>query len=106
MKFTKLLIVLFGLSIILNSCGTFSEAGKILRHEKTASTDEFLVKKRAPLSLPPDFEKIPEPGEFEDKAKKRKGNIEEILKTDQSKSVSSQTKSSSLEESILKQIKK
>jgi hypothetical protein len=106
MKFTKLLIVLFGLSIILNSCGTFGEAGKILRNEKTASTDEFLVKKRAPLSLPPDFEKIPEPGEFEDKAKNRRGNIEEILKTDQSKSVSSQTKSSSLEESILKQIKK
>ena len=55
--FFYILIILF-----LNSCGGFSEAGKVLRNEKTKTTDEFLVKKREPLSQPPDMDKIPEPG--------------------------------------------
>ena len=33
-----------------------------LRNEKINSTDEFLVKKKDPLILPPDFDKIPTPG--------------------------------------------
>ena len=32
--------------ILLNSCGSLGEAGKILRNEKIKTTDEFLVKKR------------------------------------------------------------
>ena len=31
--------------IFLLSCGGFKEVGKVLRNEKTNSTDEFLVKK-------------------------------------------------------------
>ena len=37
-----LYILLF---LFLNSCGGLSEAGKVLRNEKTRTTDEFLVKK-------------------------------------------------------------
>ena len=48
--------------LILISCSSFKEAGKVLRNEKTNTTDEFLVKKREPLVLPPDFKEIPEPG--------------------------------------------
>ena len=50
----------FLLLILLNSCGGFSDVGKVLRNEKTRTTDEFLVKKE-PLSLPPDFKTLPEP---------------------------------------------
>ena len=35
---------------------------KGLRNEKVVTTDEFLVKKRNPLVLPPNFEDLPEPG--------------------------------------------
>ena len=49
------------LSII--SCSSFQDAGKVLRNEKIKSTDEFLVKKKDPLELPPDFDKLPKPGE-------------------------------------------
>ena len=46
--------------------------GKILRNEKINSTDEFLVKKKDPLILPPDFDKIPTPGAMSnDKDNKR-----------------------------------
>ena len=46
----------------LYSCGTMSEAGKVLRNEKIKTTDEFLVKKRQPLVLPPDYDTLPTPG--------------------------------------------
>ena len=48
--------------ILLNACGGLSDAGKVLRNEKVKTTDEFLVKKRKPLVLPPEFNEVPEPG--------------------------------------------
>ena len=57
-KINFLLIIL----ITLVSCGSVEEAGKVLRNEKIKTTDEFLVKKRKPLILPPDYNEIPEPG--------------------------------------------
>ena len=38
------------------------EAGQVLRNEKIKTNDEFLVKKKQPLILPPDYDKIPAPG--------------------------------------------
>ena len=58
-----LLIVL----TFLVSCGSLKEAGKVLRNEKTNTTDEFLVKKKQPLVLPPEFDKIPEPGSIKNR---------------------------------------
>ena len=100
MKKINLFIIL---SFILLSCGTFKEAGKMLRNEKTKTTDEFLVEKKQPLVLPPNYEEIPEPGSTkikendEDKIKKLlKASQEEIIKNE----------SSSTEDSILKKIRK
>ena len=53
--------------LTLASCSSLTEAGKVLRNEKTNTTDEFLVKKREPLVLPPDFKDIPEPGSIKKK---------------------------------------
>ena len=79
MKSAKFIILFFGLSIILNSCGTLEEAGKVLRNDKR-STDEFLIKKKGPLTQPPDFDKIPEPGSNKNQAGSEVSNIERILK--------------------------
>jgi hypothetical protein len=57
--------------LILNSCGGLKEAGKVLRNEKTKTTDEFFVKKKQPLVLPPDYDKIPEPGTLKRKKNRR-----------------------------------
>ena len=54
----NLKLILIGLFLI-NSCKGFSDAGKVLRNEKTRTTDEFLVKQ--PLVLPPDYNELPEP---------------------------------------------
>ena len=45
----------------LSSCSGFNEAGKILRNEKVSTNDEFLVRKKEPLILPPDYKKMPVP---------------------------------------------
>ena len=62
MKIIKTWSIFFIFNLTLISCSSLGEAGKILRNEKTASTDEFLIKKQQPLTQPPDFDKIPEPG--------------------------------------------
>ena len=84
-----------------------SDVSKVLRNEKINSTDEFLVKKKAPLTLPPDFSEIPAPGaqEEEEKKENEKNKIEEAFRIDKSKS-NKKIKAGSIEESILKRIDK
>ncbi len=89
----------------LNSCGGFSDAGKVLRNEKTKSTDEFLVKKRQPLTLPPEYSTLPEPESLKSSGKKNKKTIDQILEIPEEQSIKKK-RSSSLEESIINQIRK
>jgi hypothetical protein len=105
MKFKILIFSLLCL-LLLNNCSSFSEAGKVLRNEKVRTTDEFLIKKKEPLTQPPDFDTIPEPGSTENKAEKEENSIESILSSNASKSDNTNSSSSSTEESILNQIKK
>ncbi len=96
-----ILVILF----LLNGCGTLKEAGKVLRNEKTNTTDEFLVKKRNPLILPPNFEDVPEPGSISEKSLNEKEKIKKILNAPKAEE-SFNGKSSSVEDSILKRIRK
>ena len=106
MKLIKLLVLFFCLTIILNSCASFSEVGKVLRNEKTSTNDEFLIGKKKPLTQPPDYDIIPEPGSIKNQEASEQNSIKKILKTTQSKSNNSQTKPKSTEKSILNKIKK
>ncbi len=92
----------FLLLILLNSCGGFSDVGKVLRNEKTRTTDEFLVKKREPLSLPPDFKTLPEPNTKKNSSEE---TIDKIFKIPKDQS-SSKSKSTSVEQSIINEIRK
>ena len=105
MKF-KILIISLLFLLLLNNCSSFSEAGKVLRNEKVRTTDEFLIKKKEPLTQPPDFDTIPEPGSTENKAEKENNSIESILSLNTSEPSSASSTPSSTEESILNQIKK
>ena len=64
----------------LYSCGGLSDVGKVMRNEKVSSNDEFLVKKREPLILPPDYDTLPEPMSEESINKENDNNINKILK--------------------------
>tara|TARA_B100000795_G_C22724998_1_gene409051 strand:+ start:525 stop:842 length:318 start_codon:yes stop_codon:yes gene_type:complete len=105
MKIIKTWSIFFVFSLTLISCSGLGDAGKILRNEKTASTDEFLIKKQQPLTQPPDFDKIPEPGSIKTQEVKE-NSFEQTLKNSKSGSGSSRKKSSSVENSILNKIKK
>jgi len=100
-KLSFLLITLF----LINSCGTFKEAGKVMRNEKIQTTDEFLVKKRDPLVLPPNYEEMPQPRSSNKKNENEEEKIKKILKAPQTESISKK-KPSSVEESILNRIGK
>lgn len=89
MKLKYLIIILF-----LTGCGSLSEAGKALRNEKINSTDEFLIEKRGPLTLPPDMNELPKPRS--QTAKK----IKEKAKS------SNESSKSDLEKIILQEIEK
>ena len=45
-------IILLSFLYILTSCGTLKEAFK---NQKKDSSDEFLVEKKSPLIMPPDY---------------------------------------------------
>jgi len=100
--FKKITYILL-LFIFIGSCSeTFSSVKRGLTGNKANSADEFLVKKKDPLILPPDFENLPVPDE-------------RVLATDDSsifeKSMEDSSEddpleSNSAESSILKKIKK
>ena len=105
MKKIKTILLYFILITFLHSCGGASDAAKVLKNEKIRNTDEFLVKKRDPLILPPEYNTLPEPNSNNKSKKTDSNNINKILKLpDQSTSTS--TGSSSVEESIMKNIRK
>ena len=87
--------------IVSCSSNDWSSIKRGVTGEKSKDTDEFLVKKKDPLILPPDFERLPTPGDR--RAARQEISIFEdtINETDQE-----YDSSSSIEESILKKIKK
>ena len=104
MKFKKIYF-LFVLVTILTNCSNLSDAGKVLRNEKITNSDEFLVKKKGPLVLPPDYKDIPEPVIIINNEIDEKKKIKKILKVPET-SNSNINKNSSIEETIINQIKK
>ena len=75
-KFIFLLIL-----ILIAGCNTFKEVGKVMRNEKTTTTDEFLVKKKEPLVLPPNYNELPEPDSLKKQEIGEDEQIKKILKS-------------------------
>ena len=98
------IILYFITAVFLYSCSSLSDAGKTLRNEKIRTTDEFLVKKREPLTLPPDYNDLPEPRSKDFNEKNKKDEITKILKIPKTKAV--KKGSSNVQQSIIDQIRK
>ena len=73
----KIVWISLGFFFLLVSCG---DVGKALRNKKIKNTDEFLVKKKGPLVLPPDYERIPAPDTIVRDNDNEKNKIKKILK--------------------------
>ena len=53
---------------MVTSCGGWDSVKRGLTGAKRQSTDEFLVQKKDPLILPPDFDSLPSPTERDEAA--------------------------------------
>ena len=99
----KILIV----SLFLFSCSGGLDGFKFKR--KSTTGDEFLIEKKDPLVLPPDFSKLPNPEEEIEETEKEESQIEIVFKNDNpenDKNENTNTSSTGLEKSILKKIQK
>jgi hypothetical protein len=105
MKKIKTILLYFILISFLHSCGGASDAAKVLKNEKITNTDEFLVKKRDPLILPPEYNTLPKPNSVKKSKKIDDNKINKILKFPDEK-ISTTKGSSSVEDSIMKNIRK
>ena len=103
----KIIIIIF---FLITACASsWQDIKKGLGGEKRTSTDEFLVRKKEPLVMPPKWKNLPEPGRVMKSADKveEATDIEELLKLgkNEESSTDHEQGKGNLEESILKKIK-
>ena len=102
----KIYLIYFFLFILLSGCGTIK---KSLGIEKD-KPDEFLIEKRDPLVLPPDYKILP-PDSKNTKLENKKSDtslksiFDQNTKAEDNKSDDLNKKSSEIEKEILNQIK-
>ena len=110
MKINKFaLLTFFGLLFLLSSCQSAKEG---LSGGKRNNTDEFLVQKKNPLVLPPDYNDLPLPKDYKIKDGQSSANIDneikKLMESEEKDNVSNNDSAgdSSLEDSIIKILNK
>ncbi len=102
-KFVFIILVFF---IYLTGCQSIKDG--LEGNKKTKSSEEFLIQKKNPLVLPPDYSKLPLPKNVSQEELKAANefDLEKIIKKD-SKTVKNNSveKNSSLEKSVIEKIK-
>tara|TARA_Y100000816_G_C25565083_1_gene304907 strand:+ start:41 stop:349 length:309 start_codon:yes stop_codon:yes gene_type:complete len=100
----KITIILI-FSFLLVSCSSVREGFTL---KKKSSVDEFLVEKKSPLVLPPDYGKLPVPQDQLENSNTKNEEIKSLISNEELKSsTTDETKSetTSIEKSILEKIK-
>ena len=106
MKINNIILILV-IALAGLSCQSIKDG---LSGKKSENNDEFLVQKKNPLTLPPEFGKLPKPKNLNKDSENNESEIDlnKILTKDPStvKTVAiEETSNGSLEKSILKKIK-
>ena len=107
MKLNKPYIILIIFLIFTSSCKSVSEG--LTGTKRSKGSDEFLVHKKKPLVLPPDFNDMPVPNVKDKKNEKNEEglSIEDLLNLNKESSKKTNSQSSqdnTLEKSILEKI--
>ena len=94
------------LIFLVASCAdSWSNVKRGLIGAKQESTDEFLVQKKDPLILPPNYDSLPSPSD-RDEAIEEMSSFEKTFKQESETEITASSSGSSAEDSILKQIRK
>ena len=105
MKYLKIFWFL-NLILLISNCGT---AKKAFTNQKKNSTDEFLVEKKSPLVMPPNFNDLPVPNQNKEISEMNENKIKDLVtknETENSEVNTSDENNNSIEQSILKKINK
>ena len=97
----KKIIYILSLIFFIASCNTLDSVKKGLTGAKENSTDEFFIKKKDPLIIPPDFEDLPTPDELSTET----AEISDFEKDLEISIEDNSSASDSVEDSILKKIR-
>ena len=98
-------VLIFSIFIILNACESAKEG---FTFQKKNRADEFLVKKKNPLVLPPEFGELPSPKEnAQDQSVISSSEIEKLLtkKKKETKKIQKSKNIKNIEDNILEKIK-
>ena len=90
--------------LLLQSCGTVKEGFK---NQKKDNSDEFLVEKKFPLTMPPNYGELPVPNLEKNEAQQDEDKIKNLIITDDGNTNNNGQKSESqnFEKSLLEKIK-
>ncbi len=104
MKKINIFLILF-MGLVITSCQSIKNAVSGVKKE---NSDEFLVQKKNPLVLPPDFTDLPEP--FDESPKVTEVQIEEDIEKllgmeNSQENTNNTSNSNSIESFVLKKIK-
>ena len=97
------LLILLKLIFLLAACNTVKEG---FSSQRKNNSDEFLVEKKSPLIMPPNFNELPIPAKAESKNLTRDNEIKDLIikKKVQDNSTKLKNINNSLEQSMLKKI--
>jgi len=104
MKYFKLLIF-FQLILFLYSCSTVKEG---FTNQRKSSSDEFLVEKKSPLVMPPDYNDLPVPDQNKETTEINENKIKDLVtknENENSQMNNADDGNLDIEQSILKKIK-
>ena len=103
MKYLKVLVLL-NLTLFLFSCGSVKEGFK---NQKKENSDEFLVEKKSPLVMPPNYNDLPIPNTNQKEIQEGDSKIKSLILKDQNKSSASTNNQTdkNFEEKLLEKIK-
>ena len=102
MKYFKISIYI-SLGLLIFSCGTIKEG---FTNQKKNSSDEFLVEKKSPLVMPPEFNELPKPRNEITQNNLEDNKIEKLLNSSKKSKISETSGDNvNLEQSLLEKIK-
>lgn len=99
------ILILITITIYLSSCGTLREGFKSKKKSNTG--DEFLVEKKSPLVMPPDYNELPIPKEEGSNNADDENEIKKLLSKNKGDKIKNDIgeKNKTIEDSLLKKIK-
>ena len=102
-KYIRFSLLIILSAILLSNCGSVQKA---FDPQNKNTSEEFLVQKKSPLSMPPSFEKLPVPSNEKIDEEDQTNNIESLIREkNNNEKLETDESDKDFEQSILDKIK-